>query len=602
MMLDPDQRLLLTQAFRAPAGYKLDFAVATTYSLDLTTLLASTLHLSVLGDDRPLSDFQNSVMLLESLRRSADRLAVFCHDSQTYVPKPPHLLYSLLERVVIPVKPPLGGVFHPKLWALRFHRPGEKPVLRVVVLSRNLTNDRSWDITLAVEGTPTGRQWRNNEGLRVVLSGLPDMNASTPPALRVKVLELAAQLHSAEWQLPEGFEELRFTALGFNGKGWSPQPSQRLAVISPFVSATALEKLSKSTREPVLLVSRAEELDALGDSGRRSFRRYLTLREVAETEDGEDVSDESEILQGLHAKVYITEDGPNTTVAIGSVNATNAALEGRNVELIAELTGRRKKDILPGIDDIFSNENLGKILEDYTQGNPPAQDGAVLLAEQRLEAAKEALAEAGLRLSCGGGGDHRTLVLKPGGPVPLEGIESLKAWPVSLNGDLATDVMQVSLGQEAALPDCSLAAVTGFVAFEITSPPAPNPCRFVLNLPVDGLPEERLSAIVQTIVANREGFLKYLLYLLADIDEDGLPNDVLLALTGDAQRTGYTLESALPLLEEMTRALSREPSRLDSIQSLIEELERTEQGRQMVDEKFLKLWKLYSAVLSEVRP
>ena len=52
----------------------------------------------------------------------------------------------------------------------------------------------------------------------------------------------------------------------------------------------------------------------------------------------------------------------------------------------------------------------------------------------------------------------------------------------------------------------------------------------------------------------------------------------------------------------MTRALSREPSRLDSIQSLIEELVRTEQGRQMVDENFLKLWKLYSAVLSEVRP
>jgi len=224
------------------------------------------------------------------------------------------------------------------------------------------------------------------------------------------------------------------------------------------------------------------------------------------------------------------------------------------------------------------------------------------LAEQRLEAAKEALAEARLRLSCGGGGDPRTLVLKPGAPVALQGIENLKAWPVSLNGDLATDIMQIRLGKEAALPDCSLAAVTGFVAFEMTSPPAPNSCRFVLNLPVDGLPEERLSAIVQTIVANREGFLKYLLYLLADMDEDGLPNDVLLALMGDGKRNGYTLESALPLLEEMTRALSREPSRLDSIQSLIEELVRTEQGRQMVDENFLKLWKLYSAVLSEVRP
>ena len=225
----------------------------------------------------------------------------------------------------------------------------------------------------------------------------------------------------------------------------------------------------------------------------------------------------------------------------------------------------------------------------------------MLLAEQRLEAAKCALAAAGLRLSCGGVEDQRTLVLKPGGPVALEGIESLKAWPVSLNPGLATDVIQLRLGQEAALPNCSLAAVTGFVAFEMTSPPAPDPCRFVLNLPVDGLPEERLAAVVRTIVANREGFLKYLLYLLADMDEDGLPNEVLRALADSDKRNGNTLESALPLLEEMTRALSREPARLDSVQSLIEELVRTEQGRLMVDENFLKLWNLYSAVLKEAR-
>jgi hypothetical protein len=434
MMLDPNQRLLLTQAFRAPAGYQLDFAVATTYSLDLTTLLASTLHLSVLGNDGTLSDFQNGVMLLESLRRSTDRLAVFCQDGQTYVPKIPHVLYSLLERVVIAVKAPLGGAFHPKLWALRFQRQGEKPVLRVVVLSRNLTNDRSWDITLVVEGEPTGRQWRNNEGLRGLLTNLPDMNPRTPPATKAKVLELAAQLHSAEWQLPDGFDELRFLSLGFNGKGWSPQPSQRLAVISPFVSAKALAQLAKSTREPVRLVSRPEELDALGELARQSFPQCLTLREAAETEDGEDLSEESEVLQGLHAKVYIGQDGSNTTIALGSANATNAALDGRNIELIAELTGKKKN--IGGIEDIFSEENLGKILEDYTPGKSVEQDDAILLAEQRLEAAKAALAAANLRLSCSGDGDQRKLVLKPGGPIILDGIETLKAWPVSLKPDL----------------------------------------------------------------------------------------------------------------------------------------------------------------------
>src|SRR6185312_15159100 len=100
---------------------------------------------------------------------------------------------------------------------------------------------------------------------------------------------------------------------------------------------------------------------------------------------------------------------------------------------------------------------------------------------------------------------------------------------------------------------------------------------------------------------NREGFLKYLLFLLADVDEEGLPNDVLAAVTAEGKSNGYSLMAALPLLEEMTRALSREPARLDSIQSLIEDLVRTEQGRQMVDEQFLQLWDVYATVLKEVR-
>lgn len=234
MMLEPNQRLLLTQAFRAPPGHHLDYALATTYSLDLSTLLGATLQLSVIGNDGGPADFQNGVMLLEGLRRSAQRLVVFCQAGQIYVPKIPHILYGLLEPVVVPVKAPLGGAFHPKLWALRFVREGEKPVLRVVVMSRNLTHDRSWDVALATEGAPTGRQWRSNDGLRDLVAGLPDMSPRTPAATRKKVLELAEQLHSAEWQCPEGFDEVRFSSLGFNGKGWTPQQSQKLAVICPF--------------------------------------------------------------------------------------------------------------------------------------------------------------------------------------------------------------------------------------------------------------------------------------------------------------------------------------------------------------------------------
>ena len=599
-MLEPNQRLLLTQAFRAPAGYQLDLALATTYSLDLTTLLGSILHLSVLGNDGATADLKNGVMLLEGLRRSAARLMVFCQSDRIHVPGISHILYGLLEPVVIPVKAPLGGAFHPKLWALRFQGKGEKPILRVLVLSRNLTNDRSWDVAFATEGSPTGRRWRRNEGLGDLVAGLPDMSLRIPRETRDKAVELAEQLHSAEWQSPEGFDEFRFSSLGLSGKGWTPQQSQKMAVISPFISAKAIQQLAASSDSPVLLVSRAVELDNLDLTARQAFSQCLVLREAAETEDGEDASQDPNLLQGLHAKVYITQSGRDTTVTMGSANATSAALlDGRNVELLVELTG--KSSNVGEIDSIFSTDGFGKLLEPYQPSEPPTEDVDVRLAKKRLEDAKAVLAAANLRLWCFGEGDQWQLILKPGEPVVLEGINGLRAWPVSLRPEFAVDVMNISSGEEATLTECSLAAITTFIAFELTSPPAPDSCRFVLHLPVDGMPDERRAAVVRSIVANREGFLKYLLFLLADLDEDGLPNDVLLAVTAGKNQNGYSLESSLPLIEEMTRALSREPERLDSIQQLIQDLLCTEQGKQMVDEQFLQLWDVYEAVLMEGR-
>ena len=135
---------------------------------------------------------------------------------------------------------------------------------------------------------------------------------------------------------------------------------------------------------------------------------------------------------------------------MGSANATKAAIvDGRNVELLVELTGKTSK--VGGIDNIFSAEGFGKLLEPYQPGEPPAEDSAVQLAKMRLETAKAVLAAAELRISCGGDGDQRKLTLKPGGPFPLEGIESLKAWPVSLRPEFTrTDVMQIQPWREEA--------------------------------------------------------------------------------------------------------------------------------------------------------
>ena len=45
-MLHPDTTVLLTDALRPPGGYRVDHAVATTYSLNLTALLIAPMTFS----------------------------------------------------------------------------------------------------------------------------------------------------------------------------------------------------------------------------------------------------------------------------------------------------------------------------------------------------------------------------------------------------------------------------------------------------------------------------------------------------------------------------------------------------------------------------
>ena len=77
--------------------------------------------------------------------------------------------------IIVEVAAPKGGAFHPKLWALASCREAEgRPVrLRLLVLSRNLTRDRSWDLALTLDGIVGKRTTAANKPLVELLHRLP---------------------------------------------------------------------------------------------------------------------------------------------------------------------------------------------------------------------------------------------------------------------------------------------------------------------------------------------------------------------------------------------------------------------------------------------
>src|SRR5688572_11063806 len=89
LMLEPRDRLLLFEALQPPTGFRFDQGIGTTYTLDLLALLTAPLAFTLFDqqgeeDGRPRVD---SLVILESLRRHADHLTIFCHAGRIALPK-----------------------------------------------------------------------------------------------------------------------------------------------------------------------------------------------------------------------------------------------------------------------------------------------------------------------------------------------------------------------------------------------------------------------------------------------------------------------------------------------------------------------------------
>src|SRR3546814_10441446 len=92
------------------------------------------------------------------------------------------------------------------MWALRYKplHQEDPPRLRLLILSRNLTRDRSWDISLILDGVGTKSPQAVNRPLSDFVRGLPDLAvAGLPDGTRALTDGLAEDLRRVKWTLPE---------------------------------------------------------------------------------------------------------------------------------------------------------------------------------------------------------------------------------------------------------------------------------------------------------------------------------------------------------------------------------------------------------------
>ena len=574
--LHPDVRTLYGGSLRPPPGTVFDAGVATTFTLDMETALAIPVTLALFASEDRNELLKSPLALLEGLERTADRLAIFCEAGRIQAqPAPQSRLCTLLERLITEVAAPRGGSFHPKLWVLRYVplETGEPIRIRLLVLSRNLTRDRSWDLCLSLDGKVVRRRRAANAPLVALLQRLPSLaTGAAPEHVDPLLAELSKDLHRTEWTLPAPFETVAFAVNGTKSRVWRPSSCRRLGVVSPFCDEDALEMLADLCIEPPTLVGRSDELIGVAPRVLDRFSEVSVMDEFAETEDGEDDDSDDEAahpLGGLHAKVFVQENGWDTSITIGSGNATRPALlTGRNVEVFASLTGKRSQ--VGSISDIFGPDGFGRVLRAFRPAEIPQRDTGQRAAEQRIENARRELVNAGLALCCTAQKDEEggqalwKVILQPGQSVPLDGLGSATCWPITLGEPHAHDVLTALRGGDSIeIGTMPLIDVTRFVAFRLADATYDETTAlFALGLRISGLPTTRHQAVLRWVLDSREAFLRYLRLLLADA---GDPLSAQFA-AGSAKGGGswHTAADDEPILEDMVPsavAWSRPPER-----------------------------------------
>lgn len=609
-MLTPRDRRLLLEALKPPAGYRFDRAIGTSFTLDLMALMTAPLAFTFFdwedGEGRPSSD---PVALLEALRRHADRIFLFCQTGRIQVP-PAHqrLLLYLDESVIEVAAPQKGGIFHPKVWLLRYTSADEPVHYRFLCLSRNLTFDRSWDTALVLDGLLEDRKnaFAANHPLGDFIASLPELAVRQGPEPARRAAELLSdEVRRVRFELPERFEDYAFWPLGLERRRRrAPLPfpkarrGRRMLVVSPFLADGLLERLAMD-RPAGALVSRPESLQALRAETLEHFDEVFVLADEADPEEAEQEAAEErervERLTGLHAKLFVLDDGHKGRVWTGSANATDAAFE-RNVEFLVELTATKS---VCGIESMLG-EDAGKgtrfrdLLMPFSRDEtllPEAEPGA---AERALDELRIQLGQSRLRAVVDGAAEGNEFSLE------VLGGRSGQRWPDQIEIRCHPVTLAPSWSRELELGSKPLArftrlpldALTGFFAFEmkLRHEGQDAVARFVLNLPMEGAPEDRRERLLHAILHDSNQVLRLLWLLLSELDvsvQDWL--DAAGAPGGQERRAGDGA-GGFPLLEGMLKALDRDPGRLDDVGRLVADLKSTPEGARLLPPGFDEIW------------
>ena len=611
-MLRPDQnRLNYGELLAPPATYHLDFAIGTTYSLELDALVGATMALG-LSAETDTNLIKNPVCLLEALKKTADKIALFCEAGQIHMPGNVTELYILLEKMVFSVAMPgtkknRHASFHPKFWLIRYKNDNGEIMYRVVVLSRNLTFDRSWDVTYYMDAYPINEEQTENypvcDFIRYLAKNwLTKDNYANEK--RNRIYRICRELPMFKFEPTDYFTNFEFMPNNipkYSGRDSENESGKyrieetslfqesfnELLVLSPFLSNGILKELQKKNShmnsQRYRLFTRKESLAKLNPEDCSSFDIYclkdrvvqgedLLGEEKLENEDNQTSSEEetrSKIQkQDLHAKLYFSRKGADTRLYLGSLNASENGINN-NIEFLICLKDRMKYHNLK-MDDLCNQFFNG---DENNPENPFEKVEIATINKQDKDESNDL--EFVVKTLCRGG--NKAVVDNNGNDYDCTLYFDETMLKIALNrlreiGGKATirplfaKVPEKELASDIKFSKLALLDLSVFYVLTVRN--ESGTVRRVVEIETDNLPENREDEIIKKVLNNKDCFYRYIAFLLGDDSVIGMLEVNSLQL--DHNGTGKNSETFLPALyEKMLETAATHPEKLREIGSLL---------------------------------
>ena len=580
-MLNPNNdRLDYGQVLAPPVNYKLDFAIGTTYSLDLDALVGACIALG-LAEETDSDLMKNPVCLLEALRATGDKVALFCEGGQIHLPGNVTSLYILLEKMVFPVTTAKRkGVskypsFHPKFWLIRYVDEKNNYLYRVVVLSRNLTFDRSWDVTFCMDGKKTSAETvKNNpvgDFISYLIKQLPETEYAAEKQKKMK--SVIRELKNVEFSLDsKEFTDFDFIPFGIgNQYGSDQKPLYTLLedsfheafIMSPFLSSGVIKNFNERSKwmehAEYVLITRASELGKLKPSDCSNFEIYTMKDAVV---DGEGlISEETSDIQkqDIHAKIYMLRKGSDSSLYLGSLNASHNALHG-NVEFMIKLHSKNRylnltkmKESLFGTDEAESPFQLAQFNNkqiDEVEEKANLLDGVIKDINRKTLGA--VIKENGERFDVS---------------VSFEPISS--EYEISVSPLLSKKT--VAMAETVMFTDLELTQLSEF--YKISVSDGSQTVSRVIMIPTENMPDDREKAVVSSVVNDKKCFYRYIAFLLGDNLVVSALESMDMNESESSASQNHNKPIQLPALyEKMLHTAATNPERFKEIEYLIKSI------------------------------